>query len=96
MQVLKQGSACVCSAGADVVQCRCVCSAVQCSAGVCAVQCSAEVVQCRCGSGAVQCKWDIWDIWDIHMGLCVISVKKLVNGGIRFYNRIGKWIVWDI
>ena len=31
-----------------------------------------------------------------YMGSCVISVKKLVNGGIRFYNRIGKWIVWDI
>ena len=30
------------------------------------------------------------------MGLCVISVKKLVNEGIRLYNKIGKWIVWDI
>ena len=35
MQVLKQGSACVCSVGAEVVQCRCVCSV------------GAEVVQCN-------------------------------------------------
>ena len=50
MQVLKQGSACVCSVGAEVVQCRCVCRAVQ----VC-VQCSAVLKWCSAGVEVVQC-----------------------------------------
>ena len=50
MQVLKQGSACVCSAGAEVVQCRCVCRAVL----VC-VQCSAVLKWCSAGVEVVQC-----------------------------------------
>ena len=41
-------------------------------------------------------KLDVNDQCMGYMGLCVISVKKLVNGGIILYNRIGKWIVWDI
>ena len=62
--MLKQGSACVCSAGAEVVQCRCVCSAVQvlkwCSASVCAGQCrcvcSAVLKWCSVGAEMVQCR----------------------------------------
>ena len=76
-----QCSANWCSVGAEVVQCRCVCSVVLkwCSVG-------AEMVQCRCVCRAVQVcvqcstvlKWcsAVQVGYMGHMGLCVISVKK--------------------
>ena len=61
VQVLKW-----CNAGVCAGQCRCVCSA------------GAKVVQCRCVCRAVL-KWcsAVQVGYMGHMGLCVISVKKL-------------------
>ena len=57
MQVLKQGSACVCSAGVEVVQCGCVCRAVLkwCSAGAEVVQCNASGIYGTYGIVCDQC-----------------------------------------
>ena len=67
VQVLKQGSACVCSAGAKVVQCRCVCRAVQ----VC-VQCSAVLKWCSAGVEVVQCNASgIYGTYGTYMWDCV-------------------------
>ena len=64
-----------------------------CSVGACAGQC-----RCVCSAVLKWCSAVQVDCMGYmgHMGLCVISVKKLVNEGIRLYKRIGKWIVWDI